>query len=389
MKFLLLVSLFAVLVFAKNAPKFDGYASLWVDDTLSEYDSSLVFIPDVGYNESLGETVTNIIQIQDNGDDSEIVSYVSDGQGGYTLAGSVEVNAIPNQQWFTANIGFSSSVLVTVFPNGDLNEVQVYIPTGDTYKQLSDQTNLNGEPDGLFFVGDVNGDGSDDFVEVQDNDGNNEFIVSIWDESGHAFVPTSDHTIQTTFDGMWLGGQFTGVGLYDLTHITTQGGFLTFEVYSANNPTFTYKLVATTHTILGTESIAWFTGNVNGDNATDLIQIINDKGHNGIRAWRSTEKGFAQYSYNVTSGFPGALQWLNPDLNGDHITDILQLLCEDNSLGVRTYLGLPNGGYENFSYNVLNGPCGFLGFVLDVTNNNVVQFYDNLDYLGAETYGPN
>jgi len=387
-----LLSFFTVLIVAKPLPKFNGYSSLWSDNSLSSFDSALVFVPDVGYNESLGQTVTNIIQILDNAENSEIVSYVSNGQGGYTLAGSVEVDAVPNQQWFTANIGFSGSVLVTVFAADiETNEVQVYIPTGSTYKQLSDQTNLVGNPDGYFFVGDVNGDGSDDFVEVQNNQGNNEFIVSIWDETGYSFVPTSDVTIQTSFDEeIWLGGQFTGVGLYDLTHITTDSnGFLTFEVYSANNPSYNYQLIATTHTIYGTESLGWFIGNVNGDNATDLIQIINDKGHNGIRAWRSTEKGFAQYSYNVTSGFPGALQWLTPDLNGDHITDILQILCEDNSLGVRTYLGLLNGGYENFSYNVLNGPCGFIGFVLDSTNNNFVQFYDNSDFLAAQTYGPN
>jgi len=390
MNSILLLSLFAVLAVARP-PSFSGYASLWSDTSFSDFDSALVFVPDVGYNETLGETVTNVIQILDNGENSEIVSYVSNGQGAYTLAGSVEVTAVPNQNWFTANIGFSGSVLVTVFPDntGESNEVQVYIPTGSTYKQLSDQTNLNGDFGGLYFVGDVNGDGSDDFVEVQSDDGNNEFIVSIWDESGHAFAPTSDVTIDTAFDGTWLGGQFSGAGVYDLTHITTQNGYLTFEVYSANNPSYNYELIGTTHTVLGTESIMWLTGNVNGDNSTDLIQIINDKGHNGIRAWRSTGKGFAQYSYNITSGFPGALQWLAPDLNGDDITDILQILCEDNSLGVRTYLGLLNGGYENFSYNVLNGPCGFIGFVLDVTNNNFVQFYDNGDYLGAETYGPN
>jgi len=371
-----------------KTPRYSGYQSLWTDNTVSSYAEALVFFPDVGYNESLGEVVTNVIQILDNGDGSDIVSYTSNGQGAYTLAGSVQTDADPNQNWFTANIGTSGSVLVTVFDYDETNEVQVYIPTGNTYKQLSDQTNLAGYFGGVYFVGDVNGDGSDDFIEIQDNNGQNELIVSIWDNSGHSFTPASDVTLETDYSGEWLGGQFTGQGIYDLTRITTANGFLSFEVYSADNSDYNYELVGTTHTTLPSETLAWLTGNINGDNSTDLIQIINDKGHNGIRGWRSTGTGFAQYSYNITAGFPGALQWLTPDLNGDQITDILQLLCEDNSLGVRTYLGLVDGGYESYSYNVLPGPCGFIDFVLDVTNNNVVQFFQNQDFLGAEVYGP-
>ena len=81
----------------------------------------------------------------------------------------------------------------------------------------------------------------------------------------------------------------------------------------------------------------FFTGDVNGDGKTDIIQVWNNGGYTGMVAYTSNGTGYSPTWSNTNTGAGSAGQFFTGDVNGDGKTDIIQVWNNGGYTGLQVY----------------------------------------------------
>ncbi|MBZ5725198.1 MAG: VCBS repeat-containing protein [Acidobacteriia bacterium] len=289
---------------------------------------------------------------------------------------------IPNGLWMTGDFNGDGKTDVLHAVQGT-DYVNVWLSNGNgtfTVKSFSPWSGY-GIPNGVWLTGDVNGDGKTDIVHavagtdyanVWLSNGNGTFTVS-------SFRPWAGYGIP---NGIWLMGDFNGDGKADIVHAVQGTDYV--NVWTSNgNATFTVKPFRP-WAGYGIPNGLWMTGDFNGDGKTDIVHAV--QGTDYVNVWTSngnatfTVKPFRPWSgYGIPNGV-----WLAADFNGDGKTDIVHAVQGTDYANVWLSNGNATFSVRSFSpwagYGIPNG----LWLAGDITGDkkaDIVHAVQGTDYV--------
>lgn len=205
----------------------------------------------------------------------------------------------------------------------------------------------------FWRVGDFNGDGLDDLVNIYGNAGRARAWVHL--STGTGFEYQSSFTVLAGFSlsQQWQIGDFDGDGRDDLVNIYGNAGRARAWVHRSTGDGFEYQ---SSFTVLAgfSESQRWRIGDFDGDGRDDLVNVYGNAGR--ARAWvhRSTGSGFEyQTSFTVLAGFSETQRWEVGDFNGDGKDDLVNVYNNAGQARVWTHYSNANGFDYQSSFQTL------------------------------------
>jgi hypothetical protein len=309
------------------------YANVWLsngDGTFSVHS----FSPWPGYaipngvwlaGDFNGDGKTDIVHAVANTDYANV--WLSNGDGTFTVRSFSPWSGyeIPNGVWLAGDFnGDGKTDILHAVANTDY--ANVWLSNGDGTFAVRSFSPWAGYsiPNGLWIVGDFNGDGKSDVLHaVQDAD-----YANVWLSNGdgtfnvRSFSPWAGYAIP---NGVWLTGDFNGDGKTDIFHavqdtdyanVWLSNGDGTFNVRSFS-PWAGYAI----------PNGVWLTGDFDGDGKTDVFHAVQDSDYANV--WLSNGDGtFNVSSFSPWSGYaiPNGL-WLAGDITGDRKTDIVHAVA--------------------------------------------------------------
>jgi hypothetical protein len=189
---------------------------------------------------------------------------------------------------------------------------------------------------GRWRVGDFNGDGRSDLVQLLDDYAGVFYgqTNNTW-QLGNLLLPGSGFNFNT---GQWRVGDFNGDGASDLIQLLTDyaGAF-----YGQPGNTWHLGNLLLPGSGFNFVTGEWRVGDFNGDTVSDLIQLLTD--YAGVffgqpnNTWQLGNLLLPGSGFNFDAG-----QWRVGDFNGDGASDLIQLLTD--YAGV--FFGQPNNTWQ-------------------------------------------
>jgi hypothetical protein len=141
----------------------------------------------------------------------------------------------------------------------------------------------------------------------------------------------------------WLSGDMDGDGRTDIIHPWNNNGTLGLHVYQSTGTSYVNTFTSS-NMGSGAPALAWLTGDMDGDGRTDILQPWNNGGRLGLIVYRSTGTGYttAFASANMGAG-SGAVAWRTGDADGDGLTDLIQLWNNRGWLGLTVFRSTGTG----------------------------------------------
>ncbi|MFH0908251.1 MAG: LamG-like jellyroll fold domain-containing protein [bacterium] len=182
-----------------------------------------------------------------------------------------------------------------------------------------------------WLVGDFNGDGKDDWV-------------NIWNEGGYATIdlhPSSGTGFgwerwANKMGGLgdaqkWLAGDFNGDGKDDLANMFGDNGYLSIDVHPSGGSSFGWARWVTQKGGYWSDGYIVIAGDFNGDGKDDLAKIFNDSARGGRTAVDVHLSNGSTFGCERWLNFEGnsiAGQWIVGDFNGDGKEDLAHVFGE-------------------------------------------------------------
>ncbi|MEH1839070.1 MAG: VCBS repeat-containing protein [Nostoc sp.] len=300
------------------------------------------------------------------------------------------------QKWLVGDFNADGKDdLVNVFDdNGGLANIDTHLSNGKSFDIQRWATGQGNFWDAQkWLVGDFNADGKDDLVNVfNDNGGLANIDTHL--SNGESFDIQRWATGQGGFEDTqkWLVGDFNGDGKDDLVNVFNDGGLADIDTHLSNGKSFDIQRWATGQGNFW-DAQKWLVGDFNGDGKDDLVNVFNDNGGlANIDIHLSNGKSFDIQRWATGQGnFWDAQKWLVGDFNADGKDDLVNVFNDNGGLA-NIDIHLSNG--ESFSIQRLaTGQGGFVDtqkwlvgdFNADGKNDLVNVFNDNRGLANIDT----
>jgi hypothetical protein len=178
----------------------------------------------------------------------------------------------------------------------------------------------------IYRVANVNGDGTDDFVEISTaDDGSKDLYLSLSFQSGFSSAGAPIHVAGTDPVDDWLVVDGDGDGDDDLVAVATAAGKRVLEPLHAERGSLVARAATiTSASAAGVTDAAWTVGDVDGDGAADFIEIGEVDGARQVFVTLGTAEGFIQSPARFALDFSEeTTAWYALDLNRDGRCDLV------------------------------------------------------------------
>ena len=164
-------------------------------------------------------------------------------------------------------------VIYDAYPYDGKASALVSFSTGSEFDLRGDSTFAGFSSSQRWLAGDFNGDGRDDLVNVYGNSG--QARAWVHESTGDGFEYKSSFTTLAGFSSSqrWLVGDFNGDGRDDLVNVYGNSGQARAWVHESTGDGFEYQ---SSFTILGEfndDMQHWLVGDVDGDGLDDLTSV--------------------------------------------------------------------------------------------------------------------
>jgi FG-GAP-like repeat len=290
--------------------------------------------------------------------------------------------SIPNGVWLTGD--FNGDGKTDVFHAvADTDYANIWFSLGNGTFNVQSFSPWPGYsiPNGVWLTGDFNGDGKTDvFHAVAGTD-----YANIWFSNGDgtfnvkSFSPWNGYSIP---NGIWLVGDFNGDGKADIFHAVDGADYANIW-FSNGDGTFNVKSFRPWNGYAIPNGV-WLVGDFNGDGKSDIFHAVADTDYANI--WLSNGDGtFNVQSFRPWSGYaiPNGV-WIVGDFNGDGKSDVFHAVADTDYANI--WLSNGNGTFNVTSFSPWNGyaiPNG-LWLPLDITGDgktDVVHAVASGDYV--------
>ncbi|HEV7241181.1 MAG TPA: C1 family peptidase [Thermoanaerobaculia bacterium] len=241
-----------------------------------------------------------------------------------------------------------------------------------------------------FRIGDVTGDGHDQIIQLWDHGGQLGVIVYQWVSGGLTTLWSTGNIGQGSTALKFRVGDVDGDGKDEIVQLWDHGGQLAMIVYSWSNGAMT-TLWSTGNIGQGSTALKFLVGDVNGDGKDEIVQLWDHGGQLAmiVYSWSNGAMTTLWSTGNIGQGSPG-IKWLIGDVNGDGNAEVVQLYNKGGQLGMNVY-GWSSGAMSTiFSRSDMGQGQGNEGWLIgDMTGNgsdNVVQLFDSSGSLGMNIF---
>lgn len=197
-----------------------------------------------------------------------------------------------------------------------------------------------------FWPADVDGDGRDDLVQAWQGSGQTLELLTYLSQGGGRFAdPVATSTGQSSAAiGFWTV-DLNGDGQSDILQAWQGSGqTLQLQAYLAKSDG-RFMVGQNTATGSGSSHLALWPMDVNGDHMTDLVQAFDEQNSLELVAYLSTGTGFSQGVSTSTGGAAVAEEIFPADANGDGLMDILQTWSKSGTLQFLVYQARGDGTF--------------------------------------------
>jgi len=241
-------------------------------------------------------------------------------------------------------------------------------------------------------IGDVDGDGQDEVIQLWSSGSYLGMTVFEWTGSEMSSLWSTDNVGQGYGAVGWLVGDVNGDGQDEVVQVSLDtSAHIAYQmvVYNWFNGAMS---TLWSNPVLGGSplpTIGWLIGDVDGDGQDEIVQTFTDDQFLGMIVYGWWDGGMRGQWYvsNVGQGY-GALAWLVGDVDGDGQDEVIQPWANGQSLGMIVYRWNPATQWSTAS--IGQGPAAAAWLVGDVNGDGqdeVIQPWVNGSSLGMIVYG--
>jgi hypothetical protein len=238
-------------------------------------------------------------------------------------------------------------------------------------------------------IGDVNGDGRAEVVQLQNNGGKLEMIVYGWSRQALMRLWSADDIGQGGGAIAWEIGDVNGDGQAEIVQLWDYHGKLGMIVYGWSGNAMT-ALWSTGDIGQGSGAVAWQIGDVNGDGRAEIVQLWDCHGKLRMIVYGWSSGMTALWATGDMGEGSGAVAWQIGDVNGDGRAEIVQLWDYHGKLGMIVY-GWSSSMTALWSTGDIGQGSGAVAWQIGDVNGDgraeIVQLWDNHGKLGMIVYG--
>ena len=338
--------------------------------------------------------------------------YIGYGQCGidsgmWPITSFSEINSGPKTLWSSSNMGEGPGAVawligdvtgngkdevIQAWANGSALGMIVYGWTGSAMTVTWSSNNMGEGPGAVrWLIGDVNGDGKAEVVQLWANGGSLGMIVYHWTGSAMAVLWSSNNMGEGPGAVSWLIGDVNGDGKAEVLQQWANGGSLGMIVYHWTGSAMAV-LWSSSNMGEGPGAVSWLIGDVNGDGKAEVLQQWANGGSLGmiVYHWTGSAMAVLWSSSNMGRG-PGAVSWLIGNVNGGASAQVLQQWANGSALGMIIYAWEGSGMTTQWATgNMGQGPGAVSWLIGGVTGNGksqVLQQWANGGSLGMIVYG--
>jgi hypothetical protein len=180
--------------------------------------------------------------------------------------------------------------------------------------------------DAVYRVGNVNGDGTDDFVEISTaGDGSKDVYVTLAFQSGFSSAGGPVHVDSSDPVDAWLVMDSDGDRDQDLVAVASAAGKRVLEPLHGDQGTLVARApTITSASAAGVSDAPYAVGDVNADGAADFIEVAEVDGTRQVFVTLGSAEGFIQSPARFPLDFDDEVTtWYALDLNLDGRCDLV------------------------------------------------------------------
>ena len=246
-----------------------------------------------------------------------------------------------SQNWKSGDFnGDGKSDLLALIKNAQGSmRYTIYFSTDDSlrFDSKSDGLIINYN-DGKWLVGDVNGDGKDDIINVYKNSANRAIVTTIFSEGNRFGDIANTQVLEKYYDSqIWATGDVNGdrksdlVLVYGLSNGTTKVKvhLVSGSRYDSSNG----NTINIDH-VLSTNPTKVLVSDFNGDGKDDISLVYGGNGKTKAFIVYAGENSYigqnVQRTELVGTGFENTQHWRAGDVNGDKKSDLIYVIPSTN-----------------------------------------------------------
>jgi RHS repeat-associated protein len=206
-----------------------------------------------------------------------------------------------------------------------------WLSNGSAFTSGNQDTNVGYSANSQFLIGDVNGDGKTDMVELYASSPN--WTRHMWISNGNGFnsgYQDNNLAHYTTTPSYYMAGDFDGDGKTDMVeiHIDANNTNWDMQTWMSSGSGWVIGYATPNKNMTYNAKSQFFVEDFNGDGKADLVEIMPSGAW-----WRRTPHVSTGYQFVDSSGWDTAMSYqstpvdhyLTGDFNGDGHQDMLEL----------------------------------------------------------------
>ncbi len=243
--------------------------------------------------------------------------------------------------WLVGDVvGNNSDQVIQIWPHGSSSPLGINVFSWSKAESkmttLSSQSNFNQDQGGAWFIGDVNGDGHDELVQIFDN-GNLASNTYGWDADLEPQPGLVNLAPQSNLgEGFYspqvvLLGDINGDGTAELVQLWNNGQSVEVAVYGWKGKPTGFAMLGPATPLLSQQFYNngnWLVGDINHDGRDEIVEIYSYGGYVKFVVYGWVDGALVALSDkapNAKQGFStGGAPWLLGDLKGDGHLVVIQ-----------------------------------------------------------------
>lgn len=209
------------------------------------------------------------------------------------------------------------------------------------------------------LLADLDGDGSQEIIQISNENSLLKWTV-LKNTSGAYNVSGNTSIVGTTSTIDFFTGDFDGDDKAEIIQLALVDGRLSYNVYKWNGNAMSQLYQR--NNIAGAGALEYFVGDINGDGTADLVQFWEENGRINVGTWYSDESELKNGFGRTDIGGAGYIDFACGDMDRDGIMEIYQFWDDGGSFNLELYQctdGSSDWKWSNTAFGIYMGTTDY------------------------------